>query len=385
MEQKNGDQGLLQLGDLARQAGMSLSAVKHCVREGLIRPAGRGARSGYGPETVERLRLIRQLHTERCYPLSVIRRILDSPEASEQERALLRAIHKVDGEEEAARLTATEAGRAVGLSPQLVAVVRAEGLVHPEQVGKKHLYGEEDLEIMRLIRRRMDAGIPFRQSVDAFKLYSDALEKAVVADVDSFTAANLLAPDFTAGTAVARIHVSDETLDRFVSLRRRALNRQYGARRVEDLARFGMALDSALAEMSEILTRYGCSEEAAQLLAAAQGPTGSMALDRMAGYYRRLGENRGDVTGSILACVDGITYFTTVRPAKAAGCSALTAWCMKLAWLTLAPEILGIGPAAETAWSRFRRLDGPEGMAGELEAALRRLERLEHPACCAAE
>ena len=32
MEQKNGDQDLLQLGDLARQAGMSLSAVKHCVR-----------------------------------------------------------------------------------------------------------------------------------------------------------------------------------------------------------------------------------------------------------------------------------------------------------------------------------------------------------------
>ena len=369
-------EGLLMIGELARQADVSLTTVKYYVREGLIQPACRTGRNMayYDPSAVEVIGLIRKLQRERYYPLSVIKRMLSGPDADAPELALLNAIHKVDGTADESRCTATEAGRRTGLSPQQVGALHAAGLVTPEVRGRKNLYGAEDLEIMRLIRQRLDAGIPFEQSLEAFRLYGSALEAAVRADVDSFTAAAMVVPDFDAEAAARRIRVSDETLDRFVSLRRRALNRQYGSRRVEDLARYAAVLDEALRALPPLLERHGLADAADQCRAAADGDCGRWpVLRRVAGRYRSLERSRSDVSASIAACVDSRSYFTAFQADGALG-SQLPAWCLKLAWLTLAPEILDCGRAAADAWARFRRLDLPAGLADDLAALLQRRE-----------
>ena len=66
--------------------------------------------------------------------------------------------------------------------------------------------------------------------------------------MDDFAAGALMSKDVTAEAGARMIRVSDETLDSFIALRRKALNREYGSRRLEDLTRFERALSQALSE-----------------------------------------------------------------------------------------------------------------------------------------
>lgn len=189
--------GLLKVGELARQADTSLSTVKFYVKEGLIRPVLKTGRNMayYDPSCIETIQLIRTLQRERYYPLSVIKRLLQS--ATQEQLSLLDAIHKVDPAGSGARCTAAEAARRSGLTAEQVAALRQAGLVAPAGTGKRQTYGQEDLSIMGLVRRRMDAGIPFDQSVRAFTIYDRALQEAARADVDAFTVGAMMAPGST--------------------------------------------------------------------------------------------------------------------------------------------------------------------------------------------
>ena len=95
---------------------------------------------------------------------------------------------------------------------------------------------------MALAKRRLDAGIPIEQTVRSFSIYEKALREAVSAEVDDFAAGALMSQNVTAEAGARMIRVSDETLDTFIALRRKALNREYGSRRLEDMARFEQAL-----------------------------------------------------------------------------------------------------------------------------------------------
>jgi DNA-binding transcriptional MerR regulator len=84
--------GLLRMGDLAEQAGVSPATVKHYLREGLLESDGDAAQgieivrtsrnmAYYPPAFVERIRLVRRLQEERFMPLRAIREVLaDGPE-----------------------------------------------------------------------------------------------------------------------------------------------------------------------------------------------------------------------------------------------------------------------------------------------------------------
>jgi DNA-binding transcriptional MerR regulator len=79
--------GLLRMGDLADQAGVSPATVKHYLREGLLE-SDTDAENGvsivrtsrnmayYPPVFVERIRLVRRLQEERFMPLRAIREVL---------------------------------------------------------------------------------------------------------------------------------------------------------------------------------------------------------------------------------------------------------------------------------------------------------------------
>ncbi len=88
--------GLLRMGDLAEQAGVSPATVKHYLREGLLQSdddAKRGIEivrtsrnmAYYPPAFVERIRLVRRLQEERFMPLRAIREVLaDGPDRARE-------------------------------------------------------------------------------------------------------------------------------------------------------------------------------------------------------------------------------------------------------------------------------------------------------------
>jgi DNA-binding transcriptional MerR regulator len=88
--------GLLRMGDLAEQAGVSPATVKHYLREGLLESEGdaehgvaivRTSRNMayYPPAFVERIRLVRRLQEERFMPLRAIRDLLaDGPDRARE-------------------------------------------------------------------------------------------------------------------------------------------------------------------------------------------------------------------------------------------------------------------------------------------------------------
>lgn len=88
--------GLLRMGDLAEQAGVSPATVKHYLREGLLESEGDAARgveivrtsrnmAYYPPAFVDRIRLVRRLQEERFMPLRAIRDLLtEGPDRAQE-------------------------------------------------------------------------------------------------------------------------------------------------------------------------------------------------------------------------------------------------------------------------------------------------------------
>ena len=377
-QEKPNVSGLMKVGELAKAAGVSLSTVKFYVKEGLIRPVCKTGKNMayYDPASAETIQLIRSLQKERFYPLSVIKSLLSGGTVRAPDLELLDAIHKVDSDT-GETVTAGEALRRSGLSAAQAAALAEAGLIRPEGTARRQSYSREDLAVMELVARRLEAGIPFQQSVRALVIYQSALSQAAEADVDSFVAGALMARDFTAEVGANMIRVSDETLDAFISIRRKTLNRFYGSRRLEDLERLERCLAQALELLCSILTEAGLNA-AAELCAAAgrSTATGSVALDQAAGHYWAFARaTRGDIPRSVAEALRSRRYFLDLSPAGT-DTEALALWLLKCSWLTLAPDILDCRQAEADAWDafgRWARESCPELPALELRSRLETL------------
>ncbi|MCX5394797.1 MerR family transcriptional regulator [Streptomyces sp. NBC_00094] len=77
--------GLLSIGELAERAGTTVKTVRHYSDRGLLPEAGRssGGHRRYGPEALDRLRLIRSLRTLGL-PVPEVERALDRDDALEE-------------------------------------------------------------------------------------------------------------------------------------------------------------------------------------------------------------------------------------------------------------------------------------------------------------
>ena len=235
-EQKTSTDGLMKIGELAKAANVNVSTLKFYVKEELIRPALKTGRnmSWYSPDCIATIRAIRMLQRERFYPLSVIKHLLSSSGAgSPPELALLDAIHKVDYRTTGDAVPLSEAARRTRLTTEQIRTLLNRGIISGTRSGRKQLFTAYDISIMGLIRRRMEAGIPFEQSASAFEIYSEALCGAVQEDIRSFIDQAIVDPAFSAEEGAKRIRISDETLDNFIDLKRRELNRIYGSEYLE--------------------------------------------------------------------------------------------------------------------------------------------------------
>ena len=128
---------LLRIGELAKEAGVSLTTVKFYAKEGLIRPARKTGRNMayYDRACVNTIATIRRLQRERYYPLSVIKRLMESSPVEQVELELLDAIHKADEPDPGERLPLAEAARRSGLTAKQIALLTGGGALAPRARG----------------------------------------------------------------------------------------------------------------------------------------------------------------------------------------------------------------------------------------------------------
>ena len=356
---------LLRIGELAKEAGVSLTTVKFYAKEGLIRPARKTGRNMayYDRACVNTIATIRRLQRERYYPLSVIKRLMESAPVEQVELELLDAIHKADAPDPGERLPLAEAARRSGLTARQISQLTDSGALVPVREGRKKLFTADDLGVMALAKRRLDAGIPIEQTVRSFSIYEKALREAVSAEVDDFAAGALMSPNVTAGAGARMIRVSDETLDSFIALRRKALNREFGSRRLEDLGRFEQGLSCALLAVEKALHAAGEGHAMEACIAAhASAPTGDAELDAAAGHFWGFANAGGDTARAVAEAVRAREYFAHLQPS---GGHAQAVACLKAVWLTMAPPVLHCADAGRAALDAL-----PEAPANALRAFL---------------
>ena len=345
-------EGLIKIGELARQTGTSLTTLKHYIREGLIQPAVKTGRnmSWYDPSCVETVNMIRMLQKERYYPLSVIRDLLNTENLRRPpEIALLDAIHKVDDTTDPHLFTRAEAVRESGLDNNQLDILSQAGLISAPGKKRSHSYSEEDLAVMRLVRRRLDAGIPLEQSVAALRTYDRALRNAARDDIDLFVEL-IMRPDFSAQTGAHMIRVSDETLDEFVNLRRKEYNRSHGRAYVERLYRFLTQCANAVTALGDVFTTHGFEEAASLCCDAADGvfPEDVVIRECLLMFFGSGSGQSNDLISKITACQQSREFFSSV-PEGVDDLSPemrLLASSLRCLWLTMAPEVLGCGDKA---------------------------------------
>ncbi len=354
-------EGLLKVGQLAEAAGVSISTVKYYVREELVRPAVKTGKnmSWYDPACIDTVKLIRMLQQERYYPLSVIRGLLRTEtEERVPEMALLDAIHKVDegagpvtgpGGETAGEPGAPSFG-AEALEPVLheneISALAAAGLISPAKKKREEKFSEEDLAVMRLIRKRLDAGIPLEQSIAAFHAYDRAVRGAAREDIDSFLG-NILRADLRAEPAAKMIRVSDETLDQFIDIRRKEYNRRNGKAYVERLYRHESQRVRVLEKLAAVFRKHGFSE-AADLCGTAL--RGSLPENDPGGiWFRMFLGGRRDRNADLVTKITSFQESREFFERDAAGPSGsdpdrrILSDALRYLWLSILPETLRDG------------------------------------------
>lgn len=336
--------GLLKISELARSAGVSPSTVKYYVKEGLVEIAFKTGpnMAYYRPESVERVKLIKTLQSEKFYPLAVIKQLLGSGEIDLGEVELLDAIHKTGRGLLLEQVTAAEALRLSGVKrAELEALVQA-GVITPVTQGKKRFLSRSDCRILALVKRRTQAGIPFAQTLCTLRQYTQHLQGAVMADIEELIREALLDHTVDTREIVRIIRTSDETLDEFVTLKRYELNRALGSAQLGRLERLRGALEAYLRFLAGLLeTDY--PHQAAQCAAGfANGPGTNTA----ACYRALLSQTGSGIAATLSAAREASVCFSAPPEGGAHTPEGVLAWALYLGWRHLAPAILCGGEAA---------------------------------------
>ena len=348
-------EGLIKIGELAKQTDTNVTTLKYYIREGLIRPVMKTGKnmSWYDPSCIETVNLIRMLQKERYYPLSVIRDLIETDKLKRPpEMALLDAIHKVDDKTDPTIFSKEDAARMSGLKKDQIDMLSQAGLITAAKKKRSEVFTEEDLAVMNIVKARMDAGIPIEQSVEALRIYDRALRNAAQADIDSFVDL-IMQPDFSAQAGAHMIRVSDQTLDEFVTLRRKEYNRNYGKSYVEKLYRFLMQCAGVPSKLEKVYRKYGFNEAASICADAAAGvfPESEEIAACVRMFMGTEARQKSDLITKITACRQSREFFTSGNGSYE-NCDPemrVLLDSLRCLWLKMAPEALQCEDQAEEA------------------------------------
>ena len=355
MNQPNNKQntnGLLKISELAAAAGESVSTVKYYVKEGLIETACKTGKNMayYATESVERVKLIRTLQSEKFYPLAVIKHMLRNKAAGEQELELLDTINKVDQSDYYERLSINEAAKEAKLKPREAEALIHSGLIVPVMNGHNRMCTRGDCRLMKLVKKRMMAGIPLEQTIKTFSMYELNLRETTRKDIESLVRDSILAKVLSTEEIVNIINISDETLDSFIGMKRYAMNASLGAEYIEKTEKLMPRLDAFIKGVLEILNALSYKDTAEILIKTLEGqPTSDKTLEA---YNQMLSLTGTGLANTLSVLLKSGSYFK--EPASRTGYAELDMLhdALRLGFMTFAPEEFGCEPIkAKTEFS----------------------------------
>jgi len=138
------------IDELAHRAGLTVDTIRYYARERLLPPPERSGRHKlYGPDHLDRLERIRELQGQR-FSLAAIRAILDA------DRPGLEGLFTAEG---GRQYTLEDLVERSGVDPEVVAGLRAVGLLpDPSEFGRD-TYDDNDLSLLRSVAELQDVGM----------------------------------------------------------------------------------------------------------------------------------------------------------------------------------------------------------------------------------
>lgn len=336
--------GLLKISEVAAAAGESVSTVKYYVKEGLVEAACKTGKNMayYAPESVERVKLIKTLQSEKYYPLAVIKHMLRNKAAGAAEMELLDTINKADKSDYYERMPVAEAAKEAKLKPREAEALIRAGLIVPVIIGHNRMCTRGDCRLMKLVKMRMSAGIPLEQTIKTFLMYESHLRESTKKDIESLVRESILAKALSTEDIMNIINVSDETLDSFIGMKRYAMNASLGAEYIAKTEKLLPRLDAFGKGISEILRALSYAETAKKLEKALAGQETSDKMFAAYGEMLRLGGT--GLANMLSVLVKAGRYFK--EPAPRTGCAQtdMVRDALRLGWMTFAPEEFGCEP-----------------------------------------
>jgi DNA-binding transcriptional MerR regulator len=365
-------EGLLKISEVAEAAGESVSTVKYYIKEGLIDIACKTGKNMayYAPESVERVRLIRTLQSERYYPLSVIKHMLMNKDAGARELELLDTISKGDRSDYYVQMPVSEAVSEAGLKPREAEALFRAGLVVPVMNGHHRMCTRGDCRLMKLVRTRTNAGIPLEQTIEAFSLYESHLRETTRKDIECLVRDSILTKAHSTEDIMNIVNVSDETLDSFITMKRYAMNASVGAEYLAKAEKLLPRLNAFGKGVSEILKSLSCAETAKRLDRALAG--GEERDKTLAVYSGMLRIGGTGLANTLSVLLKAGTYFREPAAAEGNPEMDMVRGALRLGWITFAPEEFGCSPAK----ARAEFIGGTEDKAFT-ESVLQLVERLQ--------
>ncbi|RJP16114.1 MAG: MerR family transcriptional regulator [Candidatus Abyssobacteria bacterium SURF_5] len=227
---------LLRASKLSELAGVPIPTIKHYVNEGLIpQPMKTGKTMAYyDPACVDRIKLIKRLQKEQFLPLDVIKRVLDSGAAYEEELQVGQAILKSHKAASLSKMVPEQSIERRSHYPmRKVRLLEKEGLIMPSKKDGSRFYDAADLKVIEIMKRREELGVPFDHSIETLRLYKEAIRGAVGRDIRLF-AKNLLG-GFPSEQTVSFLTEVDDSLDSFIILIRQKLLRRLGGEAISQM------------------------------------------------------------------------------------------------------------------------------------------------------
>lgn len=227
---------LLRIGQLAQKAGVSAPTIKYYVKEGLLpQPVKTSRNMAYYDEScVQRINLIKRIQKERFLPLEVIKRLIESGESYDEELELGRAIlksHKVSLSHKSVKGSQIE--RVSGYPLEKIMLLEEDGLIFPTIKNNIKYYDEVDLEIIGVMKRREELGLPFHLSLETVRIYRDSITRAVYQDMSLFI--NKILGDVPTKQAIRFLTDADDELDRFLVLFRYQRLRAFSENAIKEM------------------------------------------------------------------------------------------------------------------------------------------------------
>lgn len=183
---KGGDR--LKIGEVARQAGVAPSVITYYVSEGLLpRPVKTSRNMAYyTPETVDRVRLIRELREKAYLPLRVVKKVLSTGASTAEIRESFIRGKSSSGTGADSRPTEAELLKETDLGKAEFRDMEKMGVLTPTIQNGRRTYSRDDTTIVRELAKMRDGGLNSKRgyTVKQMRIYQRAVEKLAQEEIE---------------------------------------------------------------------------------------------------------------------------------------------------------------------------------------------------------